>query len=651
MPAALPLIAFVSGFLALGNSYREWGWGKTFVRSLILMGAYLTLGTESLSLVRWITPLGLSLMWLAPSAAAIGLLVHRMRGGEELRWPPVRLPRDWADWVLVGVLVLVAVLTGVVGFLAPQSIWDSLTYHMARVAHWAQNESLAHYATGIPRQNFMSPGAELSFLHAYVLAGGDRLANLVQWAAMLASLVSVAVVSRQLGLGRTGQLFAGVLVATLPMGISQASSTMTDYVVALWLICVASETLRLAAGETAGRSPIYVGLAAGLAVLTKPTAFAFLLPFAVWVGVMLLRRAGVRRTVLTTAGVALILLVVNAGYIGRNLLTYGSPLGDPRKVAGHSNAAFSLGVVFSNTVRNASLHVGTPWAQVNHQIWRLIVGTHFKLSLDVNDPRTSLETSSFQILVPTPEGIRAGNPLQALLIVIAFLILIAAAVRRRARDRRLWSYAMVVALSFIAFSAVFRVSVFGSRYQMPFFVLAAPVVAAALLPLMPRGLVAVVAVGLLAGARPWLLELEQRSILPDRDGRSLLTTDRDELYLPEGMVYPFQEITAAIEKASCDSVGVMLGGDAAEYPLWPYLGAPRKDLTIEWIVAGTPSERYRRADFEPCAVVCDGSCPAEWASVRGLPLRLDVSGFRLFLASEEAGPASVSASVRIPVSP
>jgi hypothetical protein len=644
MLAALPLIAFVSCFLALGNVQREWGWGKTFVRSLILFGAYLTLGTEALSLVRGITPAGLSLLWLAPSCVAIGLLVYRKRRGTEIRWPAPRLPKGGSEWVMLGILVLVAVLTGIVAVMAPQTIWDSLTYHMARVAHWTQNRSLAHYATGIPRQNYMSPGAELGFLHAYVLAGGDRLANLVQWAAMMSSLLSVAIISRQLGQGRAGQLFAAVFVATLPMGVSQASSTMTDYVVALWLMCVASESLRAAGWEWTSRDPVWISLAAGLAILAKPTAFAFLLPFALWVGVVLLRRQGVRRTVLTVVGAALLLLVVNAGYLGRNLLTYGSALGDPRKVASHSNGVFDLGMVFSNTVRNASLHVGTPWETVNHQVWRLIVGTHFKLGLDVNDPRTSLETSSFQILVPTPEGIRAGNPLQAVLIVLAVIVVFARVVRRRDGDRRLRIYALIVALSFITFSAVFRVSVFGSRYHMPFFVLAGPVVAAALVPVLPRGLVSVLAVGLLAGARPWVLELDQRSLLPDKDGRSLLTTDRDELYLPEGMVYPFQEITDAIEKASCDSVGVMLGGDSAEYPLWPYLRAPREDLIIEWIVAGTPSERYRRADFEPCAVVCDGSCPGDWVTVRGLPLRLNVAGFRLFMEPEAPEPLSDSAA-------
>jgi hypothetical protein len=133
-------------------------------------------------------------------------------------------------------------------------------------------------------------------------------------------------------------------------------------------------------------------------------------------------------------------------------------------------------------------------------------------------------------------------------------------------------------------------------------------------------------------AWPWLFRLDSRPLLPDRLGRSVLTTERGSLYLPPALEFPYREFAGAIRAASCDSVGLMLRGDTAEYPLWAYLGAPRPDLTIEWIVAGTPSERYRRPDFEPCAIVCDSSCPAEWTTVRDLPLRLDHSGYRLFQA-------------------
>jgi hypothetical protein len=47
-----------------------------------------------------------------------------------------------------------------------------------------------------------------------------------------------------------------------------------------------------------------------------------------------------------------------------------------------------------------------------------------------------------------------------------------------------------------------------------------------------------------------------------------------------------------------------ISGAGAEYPYWLLLGAPRDDLRIEWIVAGTPSAQYSDPEL-PCAIICD----------------------------------------------
>jgi hypothetical protein len=76
--------------------------------------------------------------------------------------------------------------------------------------------------------------------------------------------------------------------------------------------------------------------------------------------------------------------------------------------------------------------------------------------------------------------------------------------------------------------------------------------------------------------------------------------------------------------------------------LWLLLGAPDRRLTVEWIVAGAPSARYARSDFQPCAVICEG-CRAEWTLLRDLPRVYHVFGFSLYLASPQATPAAPEA--------
>lgn len=56
-------------------------------------------------------------------------------------------------------------------------LWGLLvvaTYHMSRVAHWAQNRNVEHYPTPIVRQLFQPPWAEFAILQSYVLTGGAR---------------------------------------------------------------------------------------------------------------------------------------------------------------------------------------------------------------------------------------------------------------------------------------------------------------------------------------------------------------------------------------------------------------------------------------------------------------------------------------------
>lgn len=629
MLAVLPLLAFGSVLLVLGNLRPAWGWDRAFVRSTILCGAVAVVGAEALGLVRWISPAGLAGFWLLIVAVTGAVLVGHVRRGEPIRLPTFGGRLTAWEGVLLAGIVVIGVVTAVVAWFAPPNSWDVLTYHMARVAHWAQNRTLAHYATGIPRQIQMAPGAEILMLHVYVLARGDRLVNFVQWGAMAASIVGVATVARQMGVGRTGRWFAGLFVAAMPVGIAQASSAMTDYVVAAWMIAVASEVWGLFEGEAPAR-PIYLGSAAALAILTKFTATGYLVALGGYVAVRLVRRHGVRHTLRSGAIVAGLFLALNVGYLARNVATYGHPLGGERQISMHSIRTFDWRVPVSNTLRNLSLHAATPWDGVNRFIFYVVAGVHAKMGMDLNDGRISMDTD-YRILAARPNELRSGNLLQAVLLVLGSAALVVGALRRDPQARIILGFAAAVSLGFVVQSSIIRFSSFGTRFHLILFVLLAPVVAWSMGRL-PQALLAALGVGLVIYAWPWLVRLDTRPLLPDRLGRSVLTTERGSLYLPPALEFPYREFAASIRAASCNSVGVMLRGDMAEYPLWAYLGAPRSDLTIEWIVAGTPSERYRRPDFEPCAIVCDSSCPADWTTVRDLPLRLNHTGFRLFQA-------------------
>lgn len=66
-----------------------------------------------------------------------------------------------ADGLLISALVVMSCVIGLIAVIAPPTNEDSMSYHMARVRHWIQQQSVAHYPTHITRQLFSDPGRNL----------------------------------------------------------------------------------------------------------------------------------------------------------------------------------------------------------------------------------------------------------------------------------------------------------------------------------------------------------------------------------------------------------------------------------------------------------------------------------------------------------
>ena len=220
--ALLPLLSFIVILIYLGQVRPTWGWRLSFLRSAVFLGAYGILSLEALSLLDAVTQTALVLTWSLPLmlfSLGLGILWSR---DHRLRIPEFTFPEGGLERLLIIGVVLILAITALVAWVTPPQTWDSLNYHMSRVAHWAQNQSVKPFATGIEIQNSIPPGAELGMLHLYVLDGGDRYVNFIEWFAMLGSLVGVSLMAKRFGAKRNGQIISVVFAVTIPMGIVQA---------------------------------------------------------------------------------------------------------------------------------------------------------------------------------------------------------------------------------------------------------------------------------------------------------------------------------------------------------------------------------------------------------------------------------------------
>jgi len=627
----LPLLSFLCLVIYLGQVRPTWGWRLSFLRSAVFVGAYGILSLEALSHLDAVTQITLAITWSLPLmcfSLGLGILWRR---DHRLRLPAFTFPEGGLERLLIIGVVLILAITALVAWVTPPQTWDSLNYHMSRVAHWAQNQSVRPFATGIEIQNSIPPGAELGMLHLYVLDGGDRYVNFIEWFAMLGSLVGVSLVAKEFGANRNGQIISVVFAATIPMGIVQASSTMTDYVVALWMVCVVVEIFRLQDKGSIVFEVVVMSIAAGLAILTKPIAYAYLLPFALYAAFRLIRISN-WRVLLGTSILAISLVgILNIGHFNRMVYTYGSVFPEDQ-LTRHSNQMKDLRGLTSNVLRNIGLHVGTPSPYINKGMFVVIEKIHDWIGVDLNDPRTT-SFGTFKVKMPTTNEVTIGNPLHSWIILGFFIMLVAG--RWKSLQPEFVVFSLLILCTFLLYSFVFKWQIFGSRFHLPLYILLAPVIGTFFSQVLPVKVLNIAGICMLIFSWPWLMSIQSRPLIPDSESRvgSILLESRDNLYFGNGpnYQYPYVGVTEQIRDSECTSIGLALAGNAAEYPFWVLMGSPREDVRLEWIVSGTPSARLAPKDFHPCAIICDGSCPKEWEIVNGLPLSFELAGYRLFI--------------------
>jgi hypothetical protein len=614
--ASAPLLAGVSVFLYLGNRWSLEDCRLLVLRSTLLVGGYLVLLTEGLSLAGAVTRVGLLAGWIVPVLAFSAWAWQKKRQDSQIQLPKPKLPERWQDWLWLAGVVGILGITAVVAWFAPPQTWDSLTYHMSRVAHWAQDRSVWHFATGIDRQDSISPGAEMITLNSYVLYGGDRLSTFTQWWAMLGTMVGVSVAARLLGAKSYGQWLAVYFAITLPIGIVEASSTITDYVVTFWVVCAVVEVLQYEKSRD-WHAMFFVSLAFGLAMLTKPISVPYLVPFGVWMVALVIRREKLRGTA-TWIGVAFLVVgLTNAGYITRNVVTYGG-LSNPVDFANHSNQLRTPAGVASTLIKNAGLHAGLPeFFGVNTILTKIVIKTHLMLGLDVMDPRTTGD-GEFRIAPPVTQEDLTTNPYHFYLILITLPLVL---ILWKRLGRRVALYSTLAVSTLVLFSFIFKWHVFSGRYHLPFFVLLGPTFGLVWGSFRRVAVGVVLAFLLVVAARPWLFSIDSRPLVPVEGHSSvdsILAEPREKLYFAgaPGLYDVYKRMTDDIEAKNCSKVGIMLHGNDPEYLLWALLGAPRSDLQLEWIVSSRTS-RYSPRNFQPCAVVCTD---CEQASIRGLEL-------------------------------
>ncbi|MGB7489302.1 MAG: glycosyltransferase family 39 protein [Thermoanaerobaculia bacterium] len=568
VPALLPLAGWLLLFTIARAHGREWR--DAFILSLVGWGVWVWIAAEVQSLTVGLNPTATLSFWLGTTGLllAVALWTHRRRRDDRVEKSPTPLlPRDRASFLLLIAIATASLIVGLIAAVCPVMSWDALAYHLPRIFYWVQYDSIAHFPAANHRQLFMGPWPAFAQLQHYLLAGSDRLANLLQWLAMVASVITVSAIARDLGAGRRAQVVASALAISIPMGILQGSTALTDYVVTCWLaVFVYFVVRRLGAGHFDSLDRLTMGAALGLAVASKATAIPLATPFLVVYATVELRHN------LTTpaawwrvVAVGSMALVLNLPHIVRNHEVFGHPIAPltHRQLVG--NESFHPRYLISNLARHGFAHLGTWNEDHARPLMALSDRLHDGLGIEDGDQVNSHNGQALWIPPLSMSESTAGNAFHLLLYLICAVLLGLRILRHD--ERRLVVYGLCLVSGAVLFVLLVKYQHSISRLHLPLFVLACPWAATTLERALSPRIALITGWLLLVAALPYLVRSESRPLIgPDNIWR----TPRKQLqYWWEGSYEPVvNSIAKRVSKRNVATLGLINNGDMLEYYLW-----------------------------------------------------------------------------------
>jgi hypothetical protein len=237
-------VALVGATALLAASCLRLGSAVGFLlASYVLASAEIVVVSLALSTVRGLTRSALLVSIAVLLAAVVAAWV---RLGQPR--PPLRsvIPvardalRDRAVAALAALAVILHLYLLVVGLTVPQSLPDTMLYHLPRAALWKQQEAVAYVANTLDaRINVFPPVAEIEVMSSMILSDGDRFVTCVQLLALVGACIASFGIARRLGLGASAAAFGPLSLATFTVVALQTPTALNDLVVASLLIVCA----------------------------------------------------------------------------------------------------------------------------------------------------------------------------------------------------------------------------------------------------------------------------------------------------------------------------------------------------------------------------------------------------------------------------
>ena len=535
---------------------------------------------------------------------------------------------------MTGLLFLVLLFGAV--FTVPYN-YDSMTYHLGRIAHWIDNASVNHYVTNIDRQIYSPVLSEYEMLHMWLLAGNDWFLNLLQYVSMIFTGMILYRTALKIGTDRKFSLLAAFLFYTMPLTISQSITTQNDLLGAMWFAIFLYYLVdfvklpQITFDKEQRKKLLCVGASVAFAFLTKTSVCASMLFFMPWFVIVCLKRKDKFGKLLESAALAgVTLTVLISETLIRTYLSCGHLMADTTS----SNimvATKNVKYIVVNILKNFSLlitqHLIRP---LNGVIYRFAIGVGTILQVDFNNEAIAYHGFDFLHHMNMGEDMyshdKTPSAVVAYLALLAGVVMIVAVVaallgkRRRAeqseskpegrksggqdaterRTAALWyeylSVGFIVSswLSLGFIMALLRWQPWGSRLMYPALAMMVVTIANAAGAVFAgrrkeagkkdwkseSGCIILIVLSALFCIRPAIYNLQ-----PAIENVQAGCKNRQSRYFRFNDRYtPYKQLIAKTEELGLKNIGLSISGDGYDYPLWLMYRETDRDVRLYHVI-------------------------------------------------------------------
>lgn len=482
--------------------------------------------------------------------------------------------------------------------------WDSMTYHLPRLAHWTQNQSVAPYATHIDRQVGSTTLASYVSLIVYIFSGKrDILLNMVQCMAYITNAVFVYSIARKCKVNSNFSVAAAVLYLAMPIAFAEATTTQNDNFATMWLLFFVyllidflDKNNELQYTKSNGDKIIFAAVCMGFGYLAKPSvcfAMAVLLCFLL---VAVIRRKDNCKDIFKFLGVAIVSFVLTVlPQFLFNMSVYGKALPDN---VGRKQLIGTLqpNYMFVNGIKNFTYNLGNSlWTGSKQFLSDMLYGLADVCNVALNDPTISENGSGFGF---SSHQYGCDTALNPLVLVLALLGILWCIIRAKKQNSTQVQFSFFAMISYIVFCIFLRWEHFISRYLLTYFALMCPLIAIQLQDfcsvIKNKNLkrVVVMLFGVVCAVNYYYVIDNVHTIETKEYPDSYF-------YHVGGMRSDYIDICNTILEDQYKEIGIMVGTNSYEYPLWGILNSQSDDFVIRHVNVENELSQYEDKTFTP----------------------------------------------------